>query len=140
MNQKQVCQLDQDGYFTGLTTADESPLEPGVFLMPARTVETDPPKQFPGQRCKWTGAKWEYEDISAPAIPIPTPTLTAKESCVLEAKRLLAKTDWSQLPDVVGTLANASMFVAYRAEIRALMKAPIDSPAWPTMPEAEWSE
>lgn len=135
MRQKNVCQLNQDGYFVGVTLADESPLEPGVFLMPAQAIEAEPPKHFPGQRCKWTGAKWEYEDI-----PAPTPAPTAKELCVAEAKRLLAKTDWSQLQDVAGSLMNVGAFMSYRAEIRELMKSPVDSPVWPEIPDAQWSE
>jgi hypothetical protein len=62
---KQVIQLDADGYFAGLTTADESPLEPGVFLIPARAIDAPVPAVPEGQRAKWNGA-WVFEDIPQP--------------------------------------------------------------------------
>lgn len=70
MNQKQVCQLDFDGYFMGVTVADESPLEPGVFLMPARTIDVAPPAIPEGKRAKWDGS-WSFDDIP-PAEPEST--------------------------------------------------------------------
>ena len=68
MNQKQVCQLDYDGYLTGVTFADESPLEPGVFLLPARTVDAPLPSVPEGKRAKWDG-DWIIEDIPQPPPP-----------------------------------------------------------------------
>jgi hypothetical protein len=66
---KQVIQLDADGYFVGLTTADKSPLEPDVFLLPAGAIDAPLPKVPAGKRAKWNG-KWVYE-----AIPVPEPEL-----------------------------------------------------------------
>jgi hypothetical protein len=71
MTQKQVIQLDVDGYFVGFTTADESPLEPGVFLFPARSVDVPTPTVPEGKRAKWNGA-WVLEDIPQPD-PEPEP-------------------------------------------------------------------
>lgn len=71
MTQKQVCQLDEEGYFVGLTLADESPLEPGVFLIPARCVDVEPPLLPEGQRARWEDA-WAFEDIPQPE-PEPEP-------------------------------------------------------------------
>ena len=70
---KQVCQLDAAGYFTGMTTADESPLEPGVYLIPGGAVEAPAPIIPEGQRAKWNGA-WVFEDIPVPE-PTPDPEL-----------------------------------------------------------------
>jgi len=73
---KQVIQLDADGYFVGLTTADESPLEPGVFLIPAGAIDAPTPNVPEGQRAKWNG-QWVFEDIPQPEPepepPEPTP-------------------------------------------------------------------
>lgn len=40
---KTVYQADRAGWFVGLTMADESPLEPGVFHVPAMASEEAPP-------------------------------------------------------------------------------------------------
>jgi hypothetical protein len=68
---KQVIQLDADGYFVGFATADESPLEPGVYLIPGGCIEAEAPTIPEGQRAKWDGA-WVFEDIPKPE-PEPEP-------------------------------------------------------------------
>lgn len=71
---KLVSQLDQNGYFISATVADESPLEKGVFLIPAGAVGAAPPALELGFRQKWDGAAWIKEPIPAP-VPDPVPTL-----------------------------------------------------------------
>ena len=68
---KQVIQLDAAQYFVGITVADESPMEPGVFLLPAGAVDADAPVIPAGQKAKWNGA-WVFEDIPQPE-PIVEP-------------------------------------------------------------------
>lgn len=46
--QKIVSQLGPDGYLVGPTIADESPLEPGVFLIPGGAIDRVPPEIQPG--------------------------------------------------------------------------------------------
>lgn len=61
MNQKTVYQTNYSGLFVGETLADESPLEPGTFLIPAGCVELAPPFEWPeDQWPRWNGFKWEY--------------------------------------------------------------------------------
>jgi hypothetical protein len=72
MTQKQVCQLDAESYFVGLTTADESPLEAGVYLIPGGCIDTAAPTIPDGQRAKWVG-EWVFEDIQKPEPEPPTP-------------------------------------------------------------------
>lgn len=73
---KEVIQLDAAGYFVGTAIADESPLEPGVFLMPAHTVDL-PPSSLPTcaeqQRLRWNGV-WVVEDI--PVVVAEVETIT----------------------------------------------------------------
>jgi len=71
---KQVIQLDRDGYFEGTTVADESPLEPGVYLYPARAVDAPMPEPGEGERAYWNGEKWEYHPLrdDMPAQPHPS--------------------------------------------------------------------
>lgn len=59
---KQLIQLDIDDYFVGVTVADESPLEPGVFLIPARAIDAEVPNVPTGKRAKWQN-EWIFEDI-----------------------------------------------------------------------------
>lgn len=75
MNTKTVYQYDLAGMFVGNTEADESPLEPGVFLIPARCVEVAPPEPDSDQWPRWNGAKWELITVSPanenqPASPV----------------------------------------------------------------------
>lgn len=54
-----VYQFDESGAYAGPTEADESPREPGVFLMPARCTEVPPPDEFPeGMWPRWNGQQW----------------------------------------------------------------------------------
>lgn len=64
MTTKIVYQYDIAGMFTGETEADESPLEPGVFLIPARCVEVAPPAYTGDQWPRWNGAQWELITVS----------------------------------------------------------------------------
>jgi hypothetical protein len=67
---KQAVQLDINGYFVGVTEADESPLESGVFLLPAGAIDVLPPVVPEGKRAKWDG-DWVFEDIPSPPPPVP---------------------------------------------------------------------
>ncbi len=70
MNHITVYQTNYSGLFVGETLADESPLEPGVFPLPAGCVETAPPSEWPeDQWPRWNGFKWEL--IQKPEINEP---------------------------------------------------------------------
>ncbi|WP_306426564.1 tail fiber assembly protein [Achromobacter xylosoxidans] len=57
--EKIVSQLDQGGYFLGPTVAHESPLEPGVFLIPGGAIDEPPPEVIePGMAYSFTGDAW----------------------------------------------------------------------------------
>jgi hypothetical protein len=64
MNSRIVYQTTADGIYVGETFADESPLEPGVFLIPGLCVEEKPPAISSGEVAIWTGNSWEVADIS----------------------------------------------------------------------------
>jgi len=46
------------GEYVGTTTADESPLEPGIFLYPANTTEAPPPEAGKNEKTVWDGQSW----------------------------------------------------------------------------------
>jgi hypothetical protein len=54
-----VYQTDPDGYYVCPVEADESPLEPGKFLIPAGAIEEEPPEAGPGEIQLWNGYRWE---------------------------------------------------------------------------------
>lgn len=63
-----VYQYSIAGLYLGETVADESPLEPGVLLMPARTTAIAPPTEIPeGRWPRWNGHAWEL--VNKPADP-----------------------------------------------------------------------
>jgi hypothetical protein len=91
---KQVIQLDAEGYFIGLTIADESPLEPGVLLIPAGAIDAPVPAIPEGKLAKWNGA-WVFEDAPEPEPepvpePKPKPPTPEEEFEILRMKRQAA--------------------------------------------------
>lgn len=65
---KIVYQTTHDGRFAGEVVADESPLEPGVYLIPAGCVEVAPPETSEGFFARWDDGEWSIE-----AKPEPEP-------------------------------------------------------------------
>jgi len=77
---KNVIQLDADGFFAGFTTADESPLEPGVFHLPAGAVDAgNPPELTGGERAQFVGKRWVIVQPEPAPAPAPEPEPTAAE-------------------------------------------------------------
>lgn len=91
---KIVFQIDAAGHYAGKTTADESPLEPGVFHIPAGCIEVEPPRTWlASQWPRWNGAAWEL--VAKPNAPA-TKTATQKLADFLAAN-----------PDVQELIANS---------------------------------
>lgn len=68
MNTKKVYQLDRSGMYVGDTLADESPMEPGAYLIPARCVEPAPPTEWPSDKWpRWNGSEWTLTSKPVPA-------------------------------------------------------------------------
>lgn len=63
---KKVIQLDEDGYFKGVTSAQASPLERGKWLMPKNSIDGEAPVVPDGKKAKWSKDKWVFETIPAP--------------------------------------------------------------------------
>jgi hypothetical protein len=63
MNRKIVYQTNYHGLYVGPVVAEESPLEPGVFLVPGGCVELPPPTDVPPFKAAcWTGKIWQLLD------------------------------------------------------------------------------
>jgi len=86
---KTVSQLDANGYFVSLTEADQSPLEEGVFLLPAGCVDALPGDIPPCTRAKFNGVAFVLENIPRPVLePVVAPNpkdLIRAEIATLEA-------------------------------------------------------
>lgn len=66
------------GEFTGSSEADESPLEPGVFLLPANSTEIAPPSDQAGFIRRFSAGAWGYVPVGEPdEEPTEAPTITA---------------------------------------------------------------
>lgn len=61
MSETKTCyQFNHSGLLLGTTLADESPLELGVFLLPACCTFTAPPDAVPdGKWPRWNGSTWD---------------------------------------------------------------------------------
>lgn len=71
---KPCYQLDRAGLLQGETVADESPLEAGVYLLPAGCTFTAPPAEVPdGKWPRWNGAAWDFVTKPKPANDNPDP-------------------------------------------------------------------
>lgn len=72
-------QFDTAGLFAGETDADESPMEPGVYLLPARCTLVMPPEKWPNDLWpRFNGVEWELVNKPEPeATPDPVAKLTA---------------------------------------------------------------
>lgn len=138
---KQVIQLDSQGYFAGFSMAEESPLEPGVWLMPGGCIEAIEPEVPDGHRARWDGhgKKWIYETITQHTPELAPETEDDKIAlCKSVAARLLLATDFSQYADVMPLLINYDEFVEYRSSVRSLFLKPVADPVWPALPTADW--
>jgi len=81
-------QTNDKGVFVGTVECDESPLEPGVFLVPAGAVEVQPPTIAPDELAVWDGDEWRVEVVPEPQPePEPEPYVPTKED-VEEQRRI----------------------------------------------------
>jgi hypothetical protein len=123
------------GVFLGVDFAQESPLEPGIFLLPAGATFVEPPQVSDGQQAVWNGNSWEVQDIPPPEPEpeIPEPELTW-DTIRTERNFHLSQSDWTQLADAPLSPEQKQAWAAYRQALR-------DVPSGFTTPEeVVWPE
>ena len=148
----------ETGVFIGVDFAQESPLEPGVFLLPAGATFVEPPQVAEGKQATWDGKAWAVTDIPLPPAPEPEPepVLTEPEpepvlpepepepepepltwdSIRNERNFLLTQSDWTQLADAPLTAEQKNAWTAYRQALRDVPSS-FSTPeevVWPTLP------
>lgn len=121
--------------------AVESPLEEGVFLIPAFATGLPPIEKVPqGKYNHFNGDKWVLEDIPQEqpdtSNPLTDEELIAHTKAM--AKQLLMQTDYTQAVDISSMLINFESFVEYRRLVREIFLTPVKDPVWPAMPSPDW--
>lgn len=120
---KTVYQTDSTGLYVGETEADESPLEPGVFHIPAGCTETAPPAAQSGKRRRLVNGVWLLEDIPPPE-PEPQQTHAELVAKVLKEAKVLRAEIFSLASDLqasfltLGDMASASALETYKEGLR----------------------
>lgn len=101
-----IYNYNQTGVYIGSSEADESPLEPGVFLIPAYATDIAPPPMQDGQLLKFDGETWGYVPFAKPEVE---PTKTPEEQPITvpmwQARAALRR---SHLLDQADAAVNAS--------------------------------
>ena len=116
-NVRIIPQLDSEGRFIGETVVDESPLEPGVFLIPAGAVDAPLPPNIPnGFYAKWAG-KWVVEPVPVvtpppPPEPEPMPVLTPAQFWM----QLAIDGDEAAAMAIINTLPRPQQILATKAK------------------------
>ena len=64
---------ETSGAYLGASEARESPLEPGIWLIPAKATTTAPPAEVDPFSLVWDGKAWKAAPEPEP-IPEPEPT------------------------------------------------------------------
>lgn len=70
MQEKIVYQFNSSGLYVCKTTADKSPREENVYLLPANSTETSPPESWLDDVWpRWNGIRWDL--IPKPEVAEP---------------------------------------------------------------------
>lgn len=119
------------GKSLGIEFAQESPLEPGVFLLPAGATFVEPPQAPEGKQAVWGGASWEIQDIPLPQpepeafkpelvseTVLPDPEPLTWDRIRAERNFLLSQSDWTQLADAPLSPEQKQAWAVYRQALR----------------------
>lgn len=110
-----VPQLDSEGRFIGETVAEESPLEPGVFLIPTGAVDAPRPVIPAGFFARWDG-RWVLEKIPAPVVPEPEPEVLPALSPAQFWMQLAIDGDEAAALAIIDTLPRPQQILATKAK------------------------
>ena len=81
-----IYHYNQYGYYCGQDIADESPLEPGVFLIPAMATDQEPPSPQEGKNIIFADGQWQLVDIVVEPEPVVVPLTKMQKLTALKAE------------------------------------------------------
>lgn len=108
------------GRFLGAETADENPLEPGCFLLPANSTTERPPAAETTLHPYWKLGRWRLVDEGTTEKERTMRTLRNQALCV---------SDYTQLPDSPFDNVEQMQWRVYRQRLRELSQ----QPGWPNI-------
>jgi len=131
--QKTVYSFDPNsGAYVGETIANESPLEPGIFHLPAYSTEVEPPASKDKFMRVFSNGEWIHKPIDEVAYNEANTEENIAKNARHHRDVLLFQSDWSQLPDADLSDAELMAYTQYRKELRNITK----QKGWPT--NIEW--
>lgn len=127
-----IYHFNEQGRFVAQGIADESPLEPGVFMLPAMATGVKPPEVGAGYVAMWNGADWtiQLDDVPPPPAAPVEPTaaelrraeilgrLSAIDAESVRPSREVATTLAAGLPVPPFALSKLSALEAEAGELR----------------------
>lgn len=107
------------GEYVGQSEADPSPLEPGVFLVPAYATSVAPPSTCTeGYFIAWDGNAWAEVAIPPPEPVEPEPPRDPVEEMRRMRNAKLNESDYRAFPDYPLTEEQRTQWNAYRQALR----------------------
>lgn len=108
--------------YTGKTTAFQSPLEPGVYHIPANSTETEVPEAKDKFVRVFKDGVWSYEPDSTLKVEEPLTEEQMARNIRVERYMRLQVCDWTQLPDSPLDVKKQTEWAKYRKELRDITK------------------
>lgn len=129
-----IYNYNQNQVYVSTGVADESPLEPGIYLIPADATSTPVPTYSDGQQAVWNGSSWDIQIVPTPTEEpeyIPTVEELWEDLRTIRDQKLF-ETDYLALSDTTLT----DEMSTYRQTLRDLPANTTDpaNPVWPTKP------